>query len=97
MTQLTVVSEKMDMVLPLISDAIKKEIAVIELGIKQTQSILQQFEKKYRMKSGAFYANLTRGKLKENLDFIEWEGEYETLKRLREQIRELKGAKIEYR
>ena len=97
MTQLTVVSEKMDMVRPLISDAIKKEIAVIGLGIKGTRRILQEFEKKYRMKSGTFYANLVRGKLKENLDFIEWEGEYETLKRLQEQIRELKGAKIEYR
>jgi hypothetical protein len=96
MTQLTVVSEKLDMVRPLISDAIKKEIAVIELGIKETRKMLQQFERKYRMKSGTFYANLTRGKLKENLDFIEWEGEYETLKRLQEQIRELKGAKIEY-
>ncbi len=97
MTQLTVVSEKMDVVRPLINDAIKKEIAVIGLGIERTMEILQQFEKKYHMKSEIFYAKLSKGRLKENLDFIEWEGEYETLKRLQEQLRELKGTKIEYR
>ena len=84
------------MILPLINDAIKREITVIELDIKRTQEILRQFEKKYSIKSRTFYSKFSKGELEENIDFIEWEGEYETLKRLQDQQRELKGTKIEH-
>lgn len=96
MTQLTVVSEKVDMVLPLINDAIKREIVVISLGIKRTREVLREFEKRYGMKTRIFYTKISKRQLKENLDFIEWEGEYETLKCLQDQLRELKGTKIDY-
>lgn len=97
MTQLTVVSEKLDTILPLIGDAMRREIIVIELGIRRTREVLRQFEKKHGMKSRAFYAKFSRAQLEESLDFIEWAGECETLKRLQEQRRELKETKIEHR
>ncbi|MFH0775901.1 MAG: hypothetical protein V2A53_10550 [bacterium] len=81
-------------ILPLIRSAFDIESRSIEIGITRTEKRLRGVETKYGMKSEEFYQKVENGELKDSLDFIEWAGEIETLKRLKDDLVRLREIEI---
>jgi hypothetical protein len=59
-----------------------------------TREHLVNFEKRYDMSSAEFERQFHPGDLEETLEFIEWEGEIETLHLLEEKRSIIKSAHI---
>ena len=79
---------------PLVEAAMYTHLRVIETGLRRTERRLENFERRYNISSKEFYRRLTRDQIEENLDTIEWVGEYQTWLRLRQQHETLQGARI---
>ncbi|MBI3960598.1 MAG: hypothetical protein HY328_17445 [Chloroflexi bacterium] len=94
MQQITISSESVTALKPLLESAIQTELRLIGLGIERTQQKLDDFERQYEMVSGEFEALLGSGAIEENLDYIEWSGEIETLRRLQAKYQTLQRAQL---
>ncbi len=94
MQQITIFSESVTALKPLLESAIQTELRLIGLGIERTQQKLVDFERQYEMMSGEFEALLDTGEIDENLDYIEWSGEIETLRRLQAKYQTLQRAQL---
>lgn len=73
-----------------IRGAIHAEIDLLDKALKKTKVKLQGFEDKY----GKFARRSMYGRLDDML-LLEWEGELDTFKRLKEKLKSLKDIKIE--
>ena len=51
-------------------------------------------EKKYRMSSQEFYDRFDQGEMGDDMDFIRWAGEFETLKQLKRDFGDLSEIEI---
>ena len=80
--QVTLISPSGVAIKPMVESALRSELRMIELGLKQTMLHLQEYETQYGMTSDEFYRALTYDELQETLDTIEWAGEYKTWQRL---------------
>lgn len=80
----------------LLDDAVKSEINSIELGIKRASQKMKKFERKYKMSSEEFYNAFSNGELGDDVDFMEWAGEYELLADLEQDIEKLRGINFAY-
>ena len=80
--QVTLISPSGAAIKPMVESALRSELRMIELGLKQTMLHLQEYETQYEMTSDEFYRALTHDELQETLDTIEWAGEYKTWQRL---------------
>ncbi len=78
----------------LIRSAMENELKVIEFGIAKTKRKLGELEKEFGMNSRQFYEDFQKGKLSDDLKFIRWAGEYETLEKLQKDYNELHGAEL---
>jgi len=94
MQQITVFSESPVALKPLLESAIQTELRVLQLGIGRTQEKIAVFEQEYELSSDEFEKLLNSGSIQENLDFIEWSGEIETLRRLQNKYRTLHEAHL---
>ena len=75
-----------------LQDAIGREKSVLTLAIAQAESKIAAFERKY--------SALDRTKLygkTDDMDLVEWEGERETLSRLRSRLERLEAIQVESR
>ncbi len=80
---------------PLVDEAIRREIGLLEVGIQKTRHNLEDFEKKYSLKTEDFLDKIKRGDLSdESIDFTDWVGEYHLLLSLEEKKRSLEGVEI---
>lgn len=75
-----------------IEDAIHTETDLLRKAVQRTQSKLQEFENKY----GKFGRDSLYGKV-DDMELLEWEGEIETLRRLREKLKSLEEITFEYK
>ena len=66
----------------LIKSAVENELKIIGFGIDKTKKKLEELEKKFGMDSGNFYRKFNEGKMGDDLEYIRWAGEYETLQQL---------------
>ncbi len=78
----------------LIKLAIENEIKIIRHGLDRTRKKLKEFEDKYGMKSEEFYKRYNNGEMGDDMDYIKWAGEYETLQQLEKDYNELKGIEL---
>jgi hypothetical protein len=62
----------------------------LEDSIQQVKRRLKRFEDEFGMDSEKFYARLQNAELDERIEYAEWAGEHEMLKRLMKQRDELK-------
>lgn len=92
MQQITIVSESMTALKPLLESAIQTELRMIGLGIERTQQKVDDFERQYEMLSSEFETLFDSGEIDETLDYIEWSGEVETLRRLQAKYQTLQRA-----
>jgi len=73
----------------LIKSAVENEMKIMRLGIAKTKRKLEELEKKFGMVSEHFYKKYSEGKLGDNPEYIRWAGEYETLRQLQEDYKDL--------
>ena len=79
---------------PLIELAVGKELKMLQQSMRRIKEDLSDFERRYGMKTEQFYDKFIAGQLGDAMDFIEWSGEYESLKKIKEDVRKLES--IEY-
>ncbi len=94
MSRIVIESEQPELLAGLIRGAISHQLHLIQIGLCKTEQRLTSFEQKHGMDTDGFYRRYNQGSLGDALDYMEWAGEYETLQRLREQYRQLKGAEL---
>lgn len=94
MQQITIFSESTVALKPLLESAIQTELRLLKLGIGRTQEKITVFEREYELASDEFEKLLYSGRIQENLDFIEWSGEIETLRRLLAKYQTLQRAQL---
>jgi len=94
MQQITIVSESMIALKPLLESAIQTELHMIGIGIERTQQRMSEFERQYAMTSCKFEQLFDSGEIDETLDYIEWSGEIETLRRLQAKYQTLQRAQL---
>lgn len=74
--------------------ALEREVHLVEYAILRTWDRLREFEKKYGMSTAEFERRFTPDDLGETLDFIEWDGEMDTLRLLEEKKKMILEARI---
>jgi hypothetical protein len=67
---------------------------VLTAGIAKTKSKLSELEKENGMESSVFYQRYEKGELGDDVKYIRWAGEYETLKRLESDYEDLQGIEL---
>ena len=70
--------------------SLRQYLKRLEDNIQQVTRRLKRFEAEFGMDSEEFYSKLQNAELEERVEYAEWAGEHETLKRLVKQRDELK-------
>ena len=70
--------------------SLREYLKRLEDNIRAVKRRLKRFEDEYGMDSEEFYAKLQNAELDERIEYAEWAGEHEMLKRLTKQRDELK-------
>jgi len=78
----------------LIKLALENQLRIIGFGIAKTKKKLAELEMKYGMKSKDFYEEFQKGERGDEILYIRWAGEYETLERLQKDQAELKDLEL---
>lgn len=73
----------------LVKSAVENELKIIGFGIAKTKKKLEELEKKFGMDTGNFYKKFNEGKMGDDLEYIRWAGEYETLQKLQRDYNDL--------
>jgi len=74
--------------------ALDREVHLVEYAILRTWDRLHEFEKKFSMSTDEFKRRFTADDLGETLDFIQWDGEIDTLRLLEEKKKMIVEAHI---
>ena len=94
MTQVIIKSDSASQVRPLIQAALDHEVRLLKIGLQKTVRHLQQFEQRFDMASQEFYGDYQAGKFGDEMDYMKWAGEYETLLQLQEDYTELQEIQV---
>ena len=78
----------------LVKGALENEIKILAIGLRKTQENLKELEDRYKMDSGTFSEKYSSGELGDNIEYIKWAGEIETLERLQRNLRDLSEAEV---
>ncbi len=92
--QITIETSDINEFKPILLSALEREVHLVEYAILRTWNRLREFEKKYGMSTAEFERRFTPDDLGETLDFIEWDGEVDTLRLLEEKQKMIKEARI---
>ncbi len=71
-------------------ESLRRYLARLEQNIQAVRRRLKRFEDEFGMDSEVFYARLQSAELEDGIQYAEWAGEHEMLKRLEQQRDELK-------
>ncbi|MBI5748051.1 MAG: hypothetical protein A2889_03095 [Nitrospinae bacterium RIFCSPLOWO2_01_FULL_39_10] len=74
---------------PIVIQALQSEQNELKTGILKTKAKLSVFEKKYNMSTATFLKATPDSLPFNELEAVEWSGEYETLKRLEDELSRL--------
>jgi len=94
MARIIIEPKDADNVKSLLKSAVENELKIIKRGISKTEKKLAGLEEKYRMNSEEFYVKFNAGKMGDDLEYIRWAGEYETLNQLRQDYGDLAEAEL---
>ena len=94
MARVIIQTESSDNVKNLVGLALENQLRVLTAGIAKTKIKLSEFEKENGMESSVFYKRYEEGKLGDDVKYIRWAGEYETLKRLEKDYQDLQGIEL---
>jgi hypothetical protein len=82
MPQLSIKERRNDHIQSFIKIGIEYQLRIISFGISKTERKLELLEKEAGMDSRNFYRQFMDGRLGDDLKFIKWAGECETLEQL---------------
>lgn len=94
MSKIIIEHEGTDEMKILVKGALENEIKIIAIGLKKTDENIQEFEGKYKMDSRTFNKKYSSGEIGDDIEYIKWSGELETLRRLQENLKTLSEAKV---
>lgn len=95
MEELKLTSNRKGSIKPIVEAALENELRIVESGIRRTQRNLMKFEQKHNIETQTFIAEYEDDNLPENLEYIDWIGEFRMLSRLKEKADALKSIHIE--
>jgi hypothetical protein len=72
-----------------------KDLILLILDIQGIENRLREFERKYRLRSNAFYQLVKEGKIEQRLELLEWVGLYETLQAREVEYQQLLQQQVE--
>jgi hypothetical protein len=78
----------------LIRSAVENQLSVISFGIAKTKKKLEELERESGMDSKDFYEKYLKGNMGDELKYIRWAGEYETLAQLQKDYNDLHGLEL---
>jgi hypothetical protein len=78
----------------LIKAALDNEQKIISIGIRKTRENLHKLENKYKMDSESFYRKYSSGEMGDDMEYLKWAGEVETLDKLQMNLKELSEAEV---
>jgi hypothetical protein len=78
----------------LVIDALEAEKKELLAALLKTKECLAKFEAKYHISTLDFISRNNESLNLENMEAVEWQGEYETLKQLEEKLNLLKEIKV---
>jgi hypothetical protein len=94
MSQVILKSQSDEPLLPLVNAALKAEMDGILLGMRRTEARIREFEEKHSMRT----EDMGKKKSSEinggEMELLEWDGEVETLKRLKRKLQALREINI---
>ncbi len=91
MASLTIEAKNVEETIHLIQSALLKEAAFLRLGIEKTEARMTHFEEKYGCSLQVLKSSAREI---DDFDWVEWEGETEVLRRLREKLKQIDELKI---
>ncbi len=94
MTRIIVESPSAAHVKPLIQAALDHEVRVLKIGLQKTTRNLNHFEQQFGIDSEKFYQEFQTGTLGDEMAYMKWAGEYETLIQLQEDYAEVKEIQV---
>jgi len=94
MSKIIIESESPVKLKTLLKGALENELRFINIGLKKTVENLRKYETKYHMNSKVFYGKYSSGDAGDDMEYIKWAGELETLKKLESNIKDLTGVEI---
>ena len=94
MSKVIVEHEEKGALKALVRGALENEKKIINVGIRKTMDNIREFENRYKMDSASFYQRYSNGELGDEIGYIRWAGEIETLKRLQQNLKELSEAEV---
>jgi hypothetical protein len=80
--------------LPIIKSSINSKKQLLNFDLEKCKKKLEQFEKKYKMKSSSFYKKFVSGTLGDNAHYIEWEFYYQCFRKIKKQLPKLQSIQI---
>ena len=89
MTQVIVQPTTAANVKRLLQAAVDHELRLLQIGIARTQQQLQHFEQAFHRETPDFYQEFQAGHWGDDVEYLKWAGEYETLQQLQQDYREL--------
>ena len=78
----------------LVRVAVENELKILKAGVARTYRKLKALEKTYGMSSKEFYDKFKKGEVGDDLEYIRWAGEYETLQHLERDYSDLSGTEV---
>lgn len=78
----------------LVKGALGNEIKLITIGLKKTRENLKNYEGKFKMDSETFYKKYSSGEVGDDVEYIRWAGEIETLRKLERNLKDLSEAEV---
>ena len=82
MTRIIIQATSDDTLRSLVGLAIENQLRILCLGITKTKRKLEGLESENRMQTNDFYEKYEKGEMGDDLKYVRWAGEYETLKKL---------------
>lgn len=89
MTRIVIEPAAAENVKRLINSAVENELRILKYGIEKTMQKLAEMEIKYKIGSKEFYLQFNDGLFGDEMDYIRWAGEYETLQLLQKDYDDL--------
>ena len=72
-----------------------KDLILLILDMQGIEDRLSEFERKYRLRSNAFYRLVKEGKIEQRLELLEWVGLYEVLQAREAEYQQLLEQQVE--
>ena len=93
--QMTIVTDNLSLLEPLVKSALNQEKKMIALGVDQTRSRIAEFERQFQMNSQDFEQRLHNLELDETVEFSDWRMEIGMLRLLEQQYKALTDARLD--